>query len=304
MAAKLRRYAFTLIELLVVIAIIAILIGLLLPAVQKIREAANRMKCSNNLKQIGLAFHNYHATFDVFPAGYTSATVGTNGEGLGPGWGWGTTLLPYLEQDNLFRSIDRTRDIADPSDAGARVQRLSIFRCPSDSPQGDTYIARDDSGNPICEVAFANYCGLGGTYEVSEFPDTGTGVLFRNSRIRVADITDGTSNTILAGERASKQSPMGTWTGAVTGASVPPLLNPAFENVEPPVMILTNTGAAADGRVPNNRLGHVEDLNSRHPSGVVILLADGSVRIVHNTINPLAWEALGTRAGGEVGPDY
>jgi prepilin-type processing-associated H-X9-DG protein len=262
------------------------------------------MKCTNNLKQIGLAFHNYHATFDCFPAGYSSATAGMNGEGFGPGWGWGTTLLPYLEQDNLYRRIDLTRDIADPVNAVPRVQKLSVFRCPSDSPRGDTFTAITEDGMPICDVAFANYVGVGGTFEVSVYPDTGTGVLFRNSKIRVADIMDGTSNTIMAGERASKQSPMTTWTGAVTGASVPPTMNPAFENEEPPVLCLTNTGEAADGRVPNNPHGHVEDLNSRHPSGVNILLADGSVRMVHNAIRPVAWEALGTRAGGEVGPDY
>jgi prepilin-type N-terminal cleavage/methylation domain-containing protein/prepilin-type processing-associated H-X9-DG protein len=298
------RGGFTLIELIVVIAIISILVGLLLPAVQKVREAASRMKCSNNLKQIGLAMHNHHATYDSFPAGYVSATSGVDGDGFGPGWGWGAALLPFLEQDNLYRRIDLTRDIADPVNSFARVQKLSVFRCPLDAAPRDTFTAVREDGSPICDVAFANYVGVGGTFEVSEFPDTGTGVLFRNSHIRVADITDGTSNTVMAGERASKQSPMTTWTGAVTGCSVPPTMNPAFENEEPPVLVLTNTGEAAGGRVPNNPHGHVEDLNSRHPAGVNILLADGSVRMVHNAIRPSAWEALGTRAGGEVGPDY
>ena len=93
---------------------------------------------------------------------------------------------------------------------------------------------------------------------------------------------------------------MTTWVGAVTGAGVPPVLNPSYEVEMAQVLCQTNTGEAADGRTPNNKLGHVEDLNSRHPAGVNILLADGSVRMVPNTIRPAAWEALGTRAGGEV----
>src|SRR6266478_8427302 len=112
-----RRHAFTLIELLVVIAIIAVLIGLFLPAVQKVRETANRLKCKNNLKQIGLAFHNYHAAMGCFPSGFTSASATVDGDGTGPGWGWAAYLLPYLEQDNVYRQINFTKDIRDPASA-------------------------------------------------------------------------------------------------------------------------------------------------------------------------------------------
>jgi prepilin-type N-terminal cleavage/methylation domain-containing protein/prepilin-type processing-associated H-X9-DG protein len=303
------RRGFTLIELLVVIAIIAVLIGLLLPAVQKVREAAARAKCQNNLKQIGLAFHNYHSANGRFPSGYVSRAASEDGPGLGPGWGWAAFLLPYLEQEPLFRRIDWTRDLADPANAAARITSVSLFLCPSDDPAGRTFIAAAAAGGPVCEVAFGNYVGMAGTNDETAYPDTSgglrsQGVLLRNSQVRVTDITDGSSNTLFVGERASIRSPMTTWVGAVTGAIVPPR-NPTYEAEGPPVMVLTNTGDAAAGRVPNNPLDHVEDSNSRHPLGVNFLFGDGSVRPIQNTIRPALWVALGTRAGGEpVSLDY
>jgi prepilin-type N-terminal cleavage/methylation domain-containing protein len=199
------RPAFTLIELLVVIAIIAILLGLLLPAVQKIREAAARTQCQNNLKQIGLAFHNYHSTYRCFPPGFASQAAARDGPSLGPGWGWGAYLLPYLEQNNVYRQINFSKDISDPANAQARLTSLPVFLCPSDSPAGLTTTVRDGSGNPICDVAFGNYVGMAGVYEVSGYPDTSNGapgVLLRNSKVRVTDIRDGSSNTLFVGERA------------------------------------------------------------------------------------------------------
>jgi prepilin-type N-terminal cleavage/methylation domain-containing protein/prepilin-type processing-associated H-X9-DG protein len=303
MPRRSNRGAFTLIELLVVIVILAVLIGLLLPAVQKVREAAARAQCKNNLKQIGLAFHNYHTAYQSFPPGFTSASATVDGDGTGPGWGWGAYLLPFLEQDNLYRQIDFTRDIRDPANAFARVQTLKVFLCPSDTPPGPTFTAVDEARVPLCDVAFANFVGMGGTHEVTGFPDTSggipyQGVLLRNSRVRVADIPDGTSNTLFVGERASKRSPMTTWVGAVTDASVPPQ-NPGYDDEGPPVLVLTNTGTVEDGRVPNNPLDHVEDANSRHAQGVNFLFGDGSVRSISNAIDAAVWAAIGTRAGGE-----
>jgi prepilin-type processing-associated H-X9-DG protein len=152
-------------------------------------------------------------------------------------------------------------------------------------------------------VAFANYVGIGGTLEVTRFPDTNTGILLRNGKLRVGDISDGTSNTLMAVERESKRSPMTTWVGAVTNSVNPPL-NPVYETEGPPTLVLTNTGTAAEGRTPNNPFDHVEDPGSRHTGGINALFGDGSVHFLRNSIAPATWEAFGTRAGGEVLGDF
>jgi prepilin-type N-terminal cleavage/methylation domain-containing protein/prepilin-type processing-associated H-X9-DG protein len=320
------RRAFTLIELLVVIAIIAVLIGLLLPAVQKVREAASRIKCKNNLKQIGLALHNYHDTQGSFPPGYMSA-VGPNGpdDDRGPGWGWAALILPYVEQDNVYRQIDFTKDITHPAHAAVRTISLPVFLCPSDggnkvftvdalgdsTPDYSTPV-RDANGNPV-QVARANYVGIFGNPEITpdpgflvSDPDRGPahrGMFYRNSAVRIADVTDGTSSTLFVGERSSNLAYV-TWAGAVTGGQVPPKIPDPF-NFGPegaPVLVLGHTGDASDvpPHTPNSPVNHVDDFWSRHMQGVNFLFVDGSVRNINDQISPPVWWALGTKAGGEV----
>jgi prepilin-type processing-associated H-X9-DG protein len=153
-----------------------------------------------------------------------------------------------------------------------------------------------------------NYCGTLRRTEFKGYPDTGNGspgALLRNSNVRVTDITDGSSQTIFVGEQSwvwkgKVRSPLTTWTGAVTNAVVPQTLNPALGVEAEGVMVLTNSGTAAEGRVPNNTPDHVEDANSNHPQGVNFLFGDGSVRSLQNTIAPAVWVGITTRSGGEV----
>ena len=279
MTKLLRRRAFTLIELLVVIAIIAVLIGLLLPAVQRVREAANRLKCANNLKQLGLALHNYHDRLDSFPPGYSSRGAAPDGTDLGPGWGWAAYLLADIEQDHLRRQLDFNTGLRDAVYATQRVVKLSVFRCPSDQ-QVETFTVTGTDGRQT-DVAHANYVAVFGSNEMEEDPGQGNGMFFRNSRLRMTDVHDGTSNTLMVGERSSNLG-KATWVGVV----------PRVE--EGWILCL----GSAD-HPPNHPDAHAEDFWSRHPQGVNFLFADGAVRYVRNNIELRAWHALATRAGGE-----
>ncbi|MBX9679193.1 MAG: DUF1559 domain-containing protein [Gemmataceae bacterium] len=177
-----KRFGFTLIELLVVIAIIAVLVGLLVPAVQKVREAAARTQCRNNLKQIGLALHGYHDTSKKFPPGYNSAVDGTGNE-TGPGWGWAAYVLDYVEQSPLRKTIAFNLDLGHANNATARNTKIAIFLCPSDdtigtfTPDGGTY-----------SLAHANYVGIFGNFDIQTDPANGNGLFFRNSQVRIAHV--------------------------------------------------------------------------------------------------------------------
>ena len=285
----LRRSGFTLIELLVVIAIIAILIGLLLPAVQKVRAAAARLQCKNNLKQIGLALHNYHDRSNALPPGYLTGLT-TGGAEAGPGWGWAAFLLPDLEQDNLYRQIRTNFAIGDAANAAPRTQSLKVYLCPADSQVG-TF---DVQGSNVA-VAHANYVGVFGTNEAEDNPGAGNGTFFRNSRVKFGDITDGLSNTYAVGERSSDIA-LATWTGAIPGAEVPLRTNPS--EAEGHFFLVLGRG----DHLPNAPESHIDDFYSRHPQGLNCLFADGSVHSINNGIGLNVWYGIQTRSGGEVFP--
>jgi prepilin-type N-terminal cleavage/methylation domain-containing protein/prepilin-type processing-associated H-X9-DG protein len=303
-----RRNAFTLIELLVVIAIIAILMGLLLPAVQKVRDAAARTQCVNNLKQIGLACQQHHDGRKTFPPGYRAAQAYVDGAtDTTPGWGWGAFLLPYLEQDSLYRQIDFGKPIAG---SGAIQVTVPVYLCPSDLPPSGPFAVQDAFGKTVVNAAASSYTACVGGDESDTTGATGSGIFYRNSRTRIADITDGSSNTILIGERAWTQA-NGIWAGAVSGAVIvrgPENRNPGSGAGSYPAATLVLAHSHFNNAATDTD-GGLDDFSSRHPGGSNFVFADGSVHFIRTipgdlpegyTADCLVFQALGTRNGGEV----
>lgn len=320
-ASRSPRKAFTLIELLVVIAIIAVLIALLLPAVQQARESARRTQCKNNLKQIGLALHNYHDLHQVFPPAYLvnpnvdpiMGTPNANGDN-GPGWTMLFMLLPQVEQGNLYNSFNQNVPSWDARNATAAKTPLSVYRCPSDISQSNVYNVVDGCGaNPTTLATFSlsNYVANAGQPEVWSDPGDlsklANGPLFRNGQIGMRDITDGLTNTVFMGEQTSYHTIGATWVGIVPNSQTCPTPRFAYagsDEAAPQINVHSGPGGPFEIppviHTPNNNIGLVDEMYSMHFDGCNVLMGDGSVRFASKHMDSIVWSNLATRAGGEL----
>jgi prepilin-type N-terminal cleavage/methylation domain-containing protein/prepilin-type processing-associated H-X9-DG protein len=300
-----RSPGFTLIELLVVIAIIAILIGLLLPAVQKVREAAARMKCSNNLKQLGLALHNHESTFGYFPAAKVRQPATATDSAATVLSSWPPKIMPYIEQGAVYQRYDfNSRFDQAPNDAPnanatgfINQTQLVIFLCPS-APQG----RKGANGRGILDYPAINQVTRPNP-NVNPMPasdSTWLGVLGFNVTRRIAEVTDGTSNTLLLAEDAGRNEnwemgrKLGTGGTGEAGAWPNPAGSINISGFDPKTM--TSPGACAINCTNGN------EIYSFHTGGANVLFADGSVHFLKATTNINIVVALMTRSNNEVIP--
>ena len=328
------RRAFTLIELLVVIAIIAILIGLLLPAVQKVREAAARMSCQNNLKQLGLACHNYHDQSQVLPPGAAN-DMPPFGTATSPQWGssWKVYILPHIEQGNIFNKWQFTGSSGYTNSNNTNLTTnvmIKALRCPS-SPVPE-FSNRGGGGGNMMNTSYTGVAGsaLSGTgvYAVGCCNGSGplaadNGILYAGSKVKLENISDGTSNTWLIAEqsdhlRDANGQPVtaGYTTGVGNSSGLYSWMMGAAHNAgggqsgwgdgrhfncTTVRFQINQKGFANDSsNGTNNDVGTNFPINSAHSGGANVVLADGSVRFFRDSISITTWRALATRAGGEV----
>jgi prepilin-type N-terminal cleavage/methylation domain-containing protein/prepilin-type processing-associated H-X9-DG protein len=305
-----QRLGFTLIELLVVIAIIGILIALLLPAVQKVREAANRASCANNLKQIGTAFHNHHDTYNYFPGGgegWSSPPNYVNGQpaiGMWQDAGWGFQILPFIEADNVWKGGQATSDNGRVLTAIGTPNKL--FFCPSRrGPQTVVYLKAygpeyldsipppepDQVITAMCDYAASNLENTGVVVRTSGSPAFGPPP---QGNTRFASITDGTSNTLLVGDKRMNRALLGQWQeddseGYTSGFDEDTMRS----TTQPPAPDFSQpaNGVPIDGQ---------KLFGSSHTGGLNAVFADGSVHFIRYGINPTVFSNLGNRSDGQV----
>jgi prepilin-type N-terminal cleavage/methylation domain-containing protein len=321
-----RRPALTLIELLVVIAIIAVLIGLILPAVQRVREAANRTRCQNNLKQIGLALHTYYDTNGAFPPAFNYVPppptptpapvpgrpiildkldrppVGVYDAIFAPGWSWAAYILPQLEQKALYDRINFAYPVTSVFYYNLVTTTLAVYTCPTDTATGRFWV-QDSTNYEVQEAATNSYAACMGGFNGLFYTDPayyGTGVFYKNSSVRVTDITDGTSATIAVGERAALFA-QSAWVGIISNGSLrttPGAPVYTADILPPSFMPVARVGA----KVLNDPYSQPYEFFSPHPSIGLFLFADGSVHALRQGLDISVFRALGTRAGGETVP--
>jgi prepilin-type N-terminal cleavage/methylation domain-containing protein/prepilin-type processing-associated H-X9-DG protein len=345
------RVGFTLIELLVVIAIMGILISLLLPAVQAAREAARLLQCQSNLKQIGLALHNYEGVNRCFPPSYIQTSGRTSGVSYGinypddgwnglPGWGWGVFLLPYIEQQNLYKGLRRDLPCWATENAVFVRTKIPLYLCPSSTGGSCGFcVPQYYCGTTCCPGSYGPYstpiwfahchyvlnAGQDGpwnrspnysyNFDIPEpwtvngvtYSDAINGPFYRNSHTRVADVTDGLSQTVFAGEGDSLLTNK-TWVGVVPWSCTPPR-GIGIGDI--------NSGGCLEGvhsgpdpkdrpnviiHPPDDPFGHTDEMYSEHAGqgGGNVLFGDGGVRFVGAFCDQNTWWYLSTMNCGEM----
>jgi prepilin-type N-terminal cleavage/methylation domain-containing protein/prepilin-type processing-associated H-X9-DG protein len=286
---------FTLVELLVVIAIIGILVGLLLPAVQSAREAARRMSCSNNVKQIGLAMHNYESALRLFPPGSIRSNFISGF----------ASILPYLEQGNLYLQYDFSRYYTDPYNVQVSRQKIATYICPSmDFRREVPELRLSASGSPLEVGSGSSYLLNEGTNQYMKNADGLFGPIwggeYTNKQVKMGEIIDGTSNTITVGE-TTYNFPKYTWSPSTPhGLGGTPRWGTARWIVGYPRVGLGTTRFPLNNFTAVGSTGSIGGYTSMHPGGLHFGFADGSARFLSQNVDVVTLSAISTRASGEV----